>query len=396
MKRSCSASLDSFSDEEFNNKMQELALRFQVSDDGVSNSGNNAVNSESKSESISHSKDNHEVTFVDRQWRESSSDWCSIDEIIPETIERKANSVDLPVSLRMIKKKLKWQQGFREAGESAYCSVKKAFSSMVFIIRELHSFTLQMRELLYYEDLQGILLRVQKEMHASFVWLFQQVFSHTPTLMVYVMILLANFTVFSMGSNSAFAAASPPSGHPSATVETVLVHENQDERNQKFDSSSIKSFSILSSNGKTTSVGGNNGGGGKTPPVASGTDGDGGFDRIDHFRTVLPDGAPSQLSSVGTSGEAESVSEQEETTLWNSVLEEASSMEASTRDASLDHETMRSFVSPVTARIETDEYADYLKTELVYETALSKDPENPLILANYAQFLYLVANDYDR
>ena len=40
---------------------------------------------------------------------------------------------------------------------------------MVFIIRELHSYTLQMRELLFYEDLQCILARVQKEMHASFV-----------------------------------------------------------------------------------------------------------------------------------------------------------------------------------------------------------------------------------
>ncbi|KAL9992990.1 hypothetical protein Hdeb2414_s0023g00624011 [Helianthus debilis subsp. tardiflorus] len=66
---------------------------------------------------------------------------------------------------------------------------------MVFIIRELQSYTLQMRELLYYEDLQHILVRVQKEMNASFVWLFQQVFSQTPTLMVYVMILLANYSV---------------------------------------------------------------------------------------------------------------------------------------------------------------------------------------------------------
>ncbi|KAB2606150.1 hypothetical protein D8674_008019 [Pyrus ussuriensis x Pyrus communis] len=47
---------------------------------------------------------------------------------------------------------------------------------MVFIIRELHSYTLQMREILFFEDLQGILSRVQKEMQASFVWLFQQVF----------------------------------------------------------------------------------------------------------------------------------------------------------------------------------------------------------------------------
>ncbi|EPS63918.1 hypothetical protein M569_10865, partial [Genlisea aurea] len=83
-------------------------------------------------------------------------------------------------------------------GETAYCSVKRAFSSMVFIIRELHRFTIEMREILFYEDLQGILANVQKEIHASFVWLFQKVFSHTPTLMVYVMILLANYGAHSI------------------------------------------------------------------------------------------------------------------------------------------------------------------------------------------------------
>ncbi|KAM2711906.1 hypothetical protein EV1_031984 [Malus domestica] len=66
----------------------------------------------------------------------------------------------------------------------------------------------------------------------------------------------------------------------------------------------------LTGNGKTTSVGGNNGGGGKVRPVGSGTDGDGRFDRTDQYRTIVPDGA-SQLSSLGTTREAESVSGQE-------------------------------------------------------------------------------------
>ncbi|XP_044504947.1 uncharacterized protein LOC123225143 [Mangifera indica] len=305
----------------------------------------------------------------------------------PAIIERKANSVDLPLSLRMIKRKLKWQDGFMEAGESAYCSVKKAFSSMVFIIREIHSFTLQMREILFYEDLQGIIVRVQREMHASFVWLFQQVFSHTPILMVYVMILLANFTVYSMASNTALAVSvSPP--------EVSSVIKVEDKKNSSFDSSSLKRFSVSSSGGKTTSIGeNNNGGGGKFRPMASGTDGDGGFDRIDHFRTIVPDGA-SQLSSLGTSTEADSGPEQlvkeDELNLWNSVQDEASQMQASGRDESL------RFVSPVKADIESDNYADYFKTELVYQIRLQREPNNPLLLTNYAQFLYLVAHDYDR
>ncbi|XP_035838022.1 uncharacterized protein LOC118485716 [Helianthus annuus] len=156
--------------------------------------------------------------------------------MIPASIERKANSVDLPFSLRIIKRK---KQCIKEAGESAYCSVKKAFSSMVFIIRELQSYTLQMRELLYYEDLQHILVRVQKEMNASFVWLFQQVFSQTPTLMVYVMILLANCSVHSMSHNFAIASET-------TTVTTTTVESFSET---KFDSSSVKTF-VTNSGGK--------------------------------------------------------------------------------------------------------------------------------------------------
>ncbi|CBI15982.3 unnamed protein product, partial [Vitis vinifera] len=304
IKRACSAGLDSLSDEEFSKRIEELALRFQVSDED-----------------------------------ENPPDWPGRDEIVPANIERKANSVDLPLSLRIIKRKKQWQEGFREAGESAYCSVKKAFSSMVFIIRELHSFTLQMRE--------GILDRVQQEMHASFVWLFQQVFSHTPTLMVYVMILLANFTVYSIANNTAIAASPPPSPH-AATID--------------------------------------------------GTDGDGRFDRSEFHQTILPDGV-SQIS-IGTTRESESVSgevtREEEVAHWNSIVDEASKMQAALRDESLDHETMQRFVSPVEAKIEADDYADYFRAELLYQMGLAREPNNPLLLANYAQFLYLVAHDYDR
>ncbi|KAG6760948.1 hypothetical protein POTOM_034136 [Populus tomentosa] len=426
IKRASSASLDAFSDEEFSKKIQELALRFQLDDDG-DDDGSDAVDSES--EILSDSGDNlgsinggdiysnficedssnlvqdqrqFPLDSMEPPWpeiRQEPPDWSGRDDIIPASIERKANSVDLPLSLRMIRRKMQWQEGFREAGESAYCSVKKAFSSMVFIIRELHAFSLQMREFLFTEDLQGILARVQKEMHASFVWLFQQVFSHTPTLMVYVMILLANFTVHSMANNTALAAP-PNSGSYAATTERISVVETPDQKNQKFDSSSVKMFSVSSSSGKTTSIGGNNGGGGKVRPLASGTEGDGWFDQSNQIRTIVPDGA-SQLSSLGTSREAESASEQvsreEELSRWNSIVEEASKMQYfPLRDESLDHETIQRFVSPINAKIEADDYAEYFRTDLQYQMGLSQDPNNPLLLANYAQFLNMVVHDYDR
>ncbi|KAK8601665.1 hypothetical protein V6N13_058651 [Hibiscus sabdariffa] len=392
LRRACSATLDSFSDEEFSKKIQELALRFQLSDnDGTtsSRSNGNDLDFERERETVFDSLPESLGFNEQSSWVERGEEMAS------SSIERKANSVDLPVSLRMIKRKLQWQEGFREAGESAYCSMKKAFSSMVFIIRELHCYTLHMRELLYYEDLQGILARVQNEMHASFVWLFQQVFSHTPTLMVYVMILLANYSVYSMGSNAALAATNP------SPVTYASMVDVQDQKNSKFDSSSINSFSVTSSSGKTASIGGNSGGGGKVRPVTSGTDGDGWFDKADQFSTIVPNGA-SQLSSPGTTGETQrdstiEGSREEELTIWHSMVEEASKMLASVRDEALDHETVGRFVSPVTAKIEPDgDYEDYFRTELLYQTGLSQEPNNVLLLANYAQFLYLVAHDYDR
>lgn len=403
IQRACSASFDSFSDEEFSKKIQELALRFQLSDDESTtiDSESEIVSEESIAEIY---ESNFEFKSVEPPWPEihqEPPDWAGRDEIIPASIERKANSVDLPLSLRIIKRKMQWQDGFREVGESAYCSVKKAFSSMVFIIRELHSYSLQMREFLFYEDLQEILVRVQKEMHASFVWLFQQVFSHTPTLMVYVMILLANFTVHSMGNNAAIAASQPHVVSYSTTTEMASTIEIQDQNNhhhnQKFDSSTIKTFSS-SNGGKTTSIGGNNGGGGKVPPLASGTDGEGGLDGSNQYRTILPDGSSSQLSTYGTTREAtESETREEEVNLWNSMVEEASEMQGALRDEALDQETVKRFVSPVTANLEADDdYADYFRTGLLYQTSLFQDPNNPLLLANYAQFLYLVAHDYDR
>ncbi|XP_076947758.1 uncharacterized protein LOC143619797 [Bidens hawaiensis] len=243
-----------------------------------------------------------------------------------------------------------------------YCAVKRAFSSMVFIIRELQSFTIQIRELLFYEDLQEILIRVQNEMNASFVWLFRQVFSQTPTLMVYVMILLANYSVHSMSHNFPTAAAPPP-----AAVETIT--EKQSSSDQKFDSSLIKIFNA-NSGGRTTSIGGNNGGGGKLPAVAGGTDGDGTFDRSLAY------------SSESVSGERET---------WSWIVEEADRMQGV-----IDRETMSGFVAPVRVKIEEEDVEEYVRTEVGYQTGLLREPDNPLLLANYAQFLYLVARDYDR
>nr|XP_043609308.1 uncharacterized protein LOC122581203 [Erigeron canadensis] len=327
-------------DSEFLREIEEFGPRFHYEDQDFKLSDCQTDKLESK-ERIPNQ-------FADR------ANWFG--DIIPSDIERKANSLELPFSLRIIKKKKQWEEGFKEGKDSTRSSMKKAFSSMVFIIRELQSYTLQLREILFLEDLQEVLVSVQKEMNASFVWLFQQVFSHTPTLMVHVMILLANYSVYSMSNNVAFASPPPP-----ATVETIIFTVKQ-QKDRYFDHSMIKVFS--------GDLGGINGGGGKPRPLTSGTD----------------DGEESISGQVN-----------EEWGLWKSIVMEAEKMDGVFNDGCLDHETMQRFVSPVTAKMDQDvETYDYLKTETIYQTGLSQEPDNPLLLANYAQFLYLIAHDHKR
>ncbi|KAL9238701.1 hypothetical protein vseg_013090 [Gypsophila vaccaria] len=356
VRRTCSASFGG--DEEFSRRIDELALRFLAES--------------TRSESA-------ELTRPETEWS-------------PASIEMRAKRVDLPISLRMIKrKKNQLKESLIDASETARSSIRMAFSSMVFMIREVNNYSFQMREMLFYEDLQGVLARVQREMHASFVWLFQQVFSHTPTLMVSVMILLANFTVFSMSNTSsaaAFAAASPPSAAAevefSSTAATATAADNFD---------SIRSYFMSSptSGEKTAAVGGGHGGGDSHKPVASGTDGGGGDGWTNNLSSIVSDGV-----STFTRREEESVSGREDAEAWKSILDEASRMQGEVRDKSLADDVTRQFVSPVTTRIEADDVAEYAKTELVYQTELAQEPNNVLLLANYAQFLYLVVHDFDR
>ncbi|CAN6815058.1 unnamed protein product [Brassica oleracea] len=308
LRRVCSASSSFFSDQDFSAKMQELALQFKIAGEEEDLERNKY-----QSERI-HDKVKLLQEYVPGL-ASLEAPWIEII-VNHSSIERKANSVNLPLSLRMIKRKLQ-EQALKEASESNNCSIYKAFSSMVFMIDELRSFVLQTRETIFYEeDLQSV---VKKDMHASLLWIFQSVFSQTPTLMVYVMILLANFTVHSVASNLA-VPASP-------------VTEGQDQTHQRFEST------LLSH-------------------VVSGN-----FDKI------------SGLSTQGIREDGLS--------LWNSMVEEADQMQDSpvVRDIRLSE------------RIELDDHA---RTESVYEISLVQEPNNPLLLANYAQFLYLISQDYDR
>uniref|UniRef100_A0A5B7A9T6 Uncharacterized protein n=1 Tax=Davidia involucrata TaxID=16924 RepID=A0A5B7A9T6_DAVIN len=361
LKRACNTDFDGVFDDESCKEIEGLAQKFDISDNEENEEEMNNSNICTASErSFSTCT---KLEFLEPHvlgiWPESP-EWPEGEEFMRASIEMKANRVDLPLSLRMIKKKQQWQEGFGDLGESACCSVKMAFSSMVFIVLELQSYALQMREVLSYEDLEGITARVQREMHTSFAWLFQQVFSRTPSLMIYVMILLANFSVQSMANNIVL----------SKTTETVSVTDRQNQQQQS----------------EVDMVPGNNG-----------ETGGGGGDRYldgSSLSIQSPNCVPDHMSR--TYSNEDHKLDREEAQLWKSVVDEAMRMGVELRGDVLDHETMQQFVSPVTVELEPDNYVDYFRTDLVYQMGLSQEPNNPLLLCNYAQFLFLVAHDHDR
>ncbi|KAL3650245.1 hypothetical protein CASFOL_006648 [Castilleja foliolosa] len=287
---------------------------------------------ERNQESFVHSR----FDFLEPMMLGIKPDWPDQETVIRANIEQKAKSFDIPLSMRMIKKKLQSEEGFSltEPKEPpTYCSVKAAFASMVFIIVELQSHALHLREALCREDLSVISSKVQKEMHLSFVWLFQQVFSKTPDLMLHVMVLLANFSVYSASHK-------------------VKLSGSQIHFHHQVDSS-------------------------------SGVEKKGKIVNLRESRQRSMGFHPSDLSELN---------------LWDSMVDDAKNMREGAKDNEvLDYDVIRDFVSPVSVEVEPDNgYEDYLRTDLLYQMNLSKEPNNQLLLCNYAQFLYLIARDYNR
>ncbi|TYJ31227.1 hypothetical protein E1A91_A06G184100v1 [Gossypium mustelinum] len=224
--------------------------------------------------------------------------WPERDEIQRFTIEQKANNVGISHSLRFIKRKQQGKLGsfVDNASEFAHSSVKNAISSLVLIIREIQNYTLMIRDSLYSEDLVVVLSKIQKDMTLTFVWLFQQVFSETPILMVYVMLLLANFSVQSMAGKACFDAIQRQGFTQNVVIETVLVSDKESGKEEEDQCAKVR----------------------------------------------------------------------------------------------------QQLVSPLHAEIEPDNYEVHSKTDLVYQMRIAEEPNNALLLTNYAQFLHLVVNDYDR
>ncbi|MBA0778502.1 hypothetical protein Gotri_006358 [Gossypium trilobum] len=77
--------------------------------------------------------------------------------------------------------------------------------------------------------------KIQQDMTLTFVWLFQQVFSETPTLMVYVMLLLAIFSVQSTAENVSFDVIQRQGFTQNVVTAIVLVSDKESEKEEQED-----------------------------------------------------------------------------------------------------------------------------------------------------------------
>ncbi|KAJ0101398.1 hypothetical protein Patl1_06556 [Pistacia atlantica] len=194
--------------------------------------------------------------------------WPERDEINRVNIEQKANCVGIPLSLKMIKRKQKWQQGFGDAGDFAYwfCDEGIFFITITLLLPLLH-----------------------------------------------------------------------PSSSSCETISESEIYKLLEDSNSDV---------------------GNNGGGIKVRPTVAGT--------------------------------------KVEVELWNSMVEEASRMQEESSLEVLNTGTKKLFVTPITVKLEPEDYVDYFRTDLLYQMGVAEEPNNSLLLTNYAQLLHLVAQDYDR
>jgi tetratricopeptide (TPR) repeat protein len=193
-------------------------------------------------------------------------------------------------------------------------------------------------------------------------------------------------------------AGSLPPAQPTVAAVAVLDAQHMQHESslpdQLFDGTvSLNTLSI----GRTTpSVDGNSGGGGKARPVAGAT----GDDRSDEsaYRqsgAVLPE--EQEVSQATPLGAASAEETEDELAIWKRIADEATKMQASVRvEALMDPDILGQLVAPVEARLDTEDVAEYARTEQRYEMAVSEEPGNALLLANFAQFLYLVQRDHDR
>ncbi|XP_024532606.1 uncharacterized protein LOC112346923 [Selaginella moellendorffii] len=224
-------------------------------------------------------------------------------------------------------------------GAATPCSIAGAFSSMVVMLTSVQRYALLARSSSHGAEFPALLASVQTDMHCSFLWLFQHVFAKTPRLMLSLMIILANFVALSAAG-------------------TFGLEQQQVE---------VCSNGLSSSKSKKT-----------TTDTSSSQDV---FISGAFAHEVSPSSGDEELFMV-------------------SMLEQAAEEHKVGNHGKPPHAVeigpAAALVAPISVHLEADDYECFDRTELLYQEALATDQNNPLILANYAEFLFLVRRDYER
>ncbi|GMI87241.1 hypothetical protein HRI_002393600 [Hibiscus trionum] len=83
--------------------------------------------------------------------------------------------------------------------------------------------------------------------------------------------------------------------------------------------------------------------------------------------------------------------------LWKSMVEVASRMQGDAYYKVINSQIRKQLVSPLNVQLEPDNNNETnSRMNLIFQTRIAEEPENSLLLLNYAQFLYLVVEDHDR
>lgn len=314
------------------------------------------------------------------------------------------------------------------------------FSSMVFALHEVQAYAINLRghlELDLDSTRQGILIGMQKEVSASFVWLFGQVFSRTPKLMLSLMLLLANFTAHSASAmttrsvttqqfqQSAVTAtiesgrAQDASDAPSSVskevqplleglpqAESVLRVAESAAIAHEFPPDESCDYAIhqLIDGVHILELASPPGGGGKAGRGTMLIGAAGGDDSTG--RSVAGADVGETKFSQWLAGEGPGLDasvESQVAHLSESPVGDPGPVRALVAPLNMDSIHLPSDhvdIETLQLELEPDTYTAYDRTDLIYqeslEQSLGTEPYHPLLLANYAQFLYVVRRDNPR
>ncbi|KAI5062162.1 hypothetical protein GOP47_0022701 [Adiantum capillus-veneris] len=242
------------------------------------------------------------------------------------------------------------------------------------------------------------------EMLDSLLWLFQQVFSCTPKLMLLTMMLLADFTLHSVLKHVAIPVVhlgEPPTmttlvyNMASFTIVggvDAMPQYNRAAEEQQLVTRKEHGFKEGFLDGILQSDPGVKNGDGSA--ITHGRSYSNGNWDYSFLRKLSPEHAVDGAGDDGGAGI--STSSPSSSPLIKSSLLPLHHV-TDIKGVDLDPTIKNMLVAPVRApTLEADNYPCFDRTDLNYQQEINSDPSNPLLLANYAQFLHVVRHDNGR